>query len=836
MKPILLCYVCSGAILLLSLQPLQSQVPGNPRLQKNPKEVPAIQKQEKLSPLLKQLFESKRTTDVNSRTKPSIPISNALDSVLQITGENVLVDITVPGGVSDVRTDVEKIGGKIVAHFGRVVTATIPIKSLSLLEQSPRVKFVRPAFKARHNGYKDPKIPASVFSPAKTTVYSQGDTAQGSALARTKFNVSGKGVKVGILSDSYNFLGGEQVGVVNGELPGHGNPYNRKKPVQVLLDFDEYGSDEGRAMAEIVHDVAPGAQIAFHTAFVSQASFAQGIVALEKDGCNVIVDDVYYGEEPYFQDGIIAQAIEKVTKKGAAYFSIAGNSNRRSYESNYRPSDFFPFGVTNGSAHNFSGVPGAPTYYQPIYIPAGAMFSTIFQWDQPFFSAGGKGSESDLDIWLLNDQGVPVAGSLSDNVGSGDPVEWVFYVNNTSSTIFYIAITKYSGPDPTRLKYILHDQGQFFNTVPVIPGQLAPTIVGHQNAVSAITIAAAPFDFTPAYGVDTPRVENFSSLGGVSIYFDKVGNRITPELRKKPDFTAPDGANTSFFTADVPWDTDLFPNFFGTSASAPHAAGVAALMIEAQRLKTITPDQIRGIMSSKTYDMDNIYTPGFDKGFDYLTGTGLIRAEQAVEMVRFPNLYIKNLKLISLCSDNPATYRNWKIVNPNNFGVDAHWFLTGFSDNDRLTVAPGETYFTTKTGYFQNRPVPNIVVLDWEDNYGFTRFDIASATSAVCTDDPAVQSVARSQTEKIVIEEPVKPEIAEVFPNPSTSRFRLYLSLNRPERVEITLLSVDGKLLYRKTVAGNGIYDIEASGYKPGMYLMKIRQGNFEKVLKLVKQ
>ncbi len=104
-------------------------------------------------------------------------------------------------------------------------------------------------------------------------------------------------------------------------------------------------------------------------------------------------------------------------------------------------------------------------------------------------------------------------------------------------------------------------------------------------------------------------VELYSSYGGTPNYFDVEGNRIPPLVRKKPDLTAPDGGNTSFFDpfgdGDILEDADSYPNFFGTSAAAPHAAGVAALMIEAQKLKTITPDQIRGVMSTTASDMDD---------------------------------------------------------------------------------------------------------------------------------------------------------------------------------------------------------------------------------------
>ena len=72
---------------------------------------------------------------------------------------------------------------------------------------------------------------------------------------------------------------------------------------------------------EIIHDVAPGASQAFHTAFEGQASFAQGIIDLADAGAKVINDDVIYFAEPLYQDGIVAQAVDQVKARGVAYFS-----------------------------------------------------------------------------------------------------------------------------------------------------------------------------------------------------------------------------------------------------------------------------------------------------------------------------------------------------------------------------------------------------------------------------------------------------------------------------------------------------------------------------------
>ena len=98
-------------------------------------------------------------------------------------------------------------------------------------------------------------------------------------------------MKVGILSDSYDNLGTAKKGIKQGELPGPANPFHFNKPVEVLEDLDSGGTDEGRAMLEIVHDVAPGSALAFHTAFLGEADFAQGIQDLADRGCQVIADD-----------------------------------------------------------------------------------------------------------------------------------------------------------------------------------------------------------------------------------------------------------------------------------------------------------------------------------------------------------------------------------------------------------------------------------------------------------------------------------------------------------------------------------------------------------------
>ena len=135
--------------------------------------------------------------------------------------------------------------------------------------------------------------------------------------------LDGTGQTVGVLSDSYDTATLDLFGdpltihaaedIASGDLPGPGNP-NNPNPVIVIEDFpDPDAADEGRAMLQIVHDVAPKAKLAFATAFVSKMGFADNIRKLRTDAhCSVIVDDIIYTEEPMFSDGIIAQAVDDV--------------------------------------------------------------------------------------------------------------------------------------------------------------------------------------------------------------------------------------------------------------------------------------------------------------------------------------------------------------------------------------------------------------------------------------------------------------------------------------------------------------------------------------------
>lgn len=512
--------------------------------------------------------------------------------LVRIRGQDVVIDAVAAEDPIALRDALVALGITQPAVYGRYVSGLLPIRALVAAAGLAELQFARPAYARVRSG----------------SVTSQGDSALRADLARPTYGVDGAGVVVGSLSDSFDCRGGAASDVGSGDLP---------TGVIVLAEEPgcSSGSDEGRAMMQIVRDVAPGASQAFHTAYGGIADFANGIEELAgAAGAQVINDDVIYFAEPMFQDGVIAQAVDNVNAAGVAYFAAAGNDARQSYEA-----PFSPTVVSGATRHNF-GAGGATDTLQRVTIPARTEVIFVLQWDQPFFSVSGSpGPVSDLDFTLYSTQGVALAGGIDNNVG-GDPVEVFAYKNPSGQAKSYqLGITLKSGPAPGRVKYV------YFGNLTVNEyATNSGALYGHANAAGAAAVGAARYSQTPAFGIDPPLLEYFSSAGGTPILLTTSG-AATLQLRQKPDIVAPDGGDNTFFGSD--YEGNGWPNFFGTSAAAPHAAGVAALMKSFDA--SLTPAQIHGAMQAGAIDMDAA-------GVDFNTGSGLIQADRILASLIAP--------------------------------------------------------------------------------------------------------------------------------------------------------------------------------------------------------
>ncbi|MEW6301112.1 MAG: S8 family serine peptidase, partial [Thermodesulfobacteriota bacterium] len=473
------------------------------------------------------------------------------------------------------------------------------------------------------------------------SVTSQGDASIRADLARANFGVNGSGVKVGVLSDSFHdTIGGTVSGTgCDRTLTGSTPQTSGDLPTNVtLLDSGPGGgTDEGAAMAELIYDVAPGAGILFHSAFNSEADFAQGITELRNCGADVLVDNVIYFLEPMFQDGIIAQAAQAAVNAGVPYFSSAGNGATFGVDQNYVDSN--P-GDTGDDLHNFGG----GDRFARITVPPGCGVQVVLQWNEPFSGTLGPGASTDLDLYLCTAEdpsscGDPILTS-SDPQGcalpsgqGGDPVEAVGVTNllSTPQTI-YVAVERFCGNENVRFRVVtLPLEGCNFASGYTFESGIfnKAQIYGHAAAAGVIAVAAVDYREIDTNGTNTLpsgqiNVEPFSSAGGnLPFYFTGSGNPLpgAPVVRFKPEIAAPDGTNTTFFGDDRLGDDDTFPNFFGTSASAPHAAGVAALMLDANPF--LTPQDVwRGLITT-TRDIETA-------GVDTRSGFGLVDALNAV--------------------------------------------------------------------------------------------------------------------------------------------------------------------------------------------------------------
>jgi Subtilase family len=379
-------------------------------------------------------------------------------------------------------------------------------------------------------------------------------------------------------------------------------------------------SDEGRAMLQLVYDLAPGAELSFATAFTGEDEFAANIRALAEDGADIIVDDVIYFAEPFFQDGVVALAVDDVvTNDSVAYFSSAGNNAAQSYESD----KFDGVGDTaldtildkTYKYHDFNPNSDNTDTRQQIALGSNQQIRLAFQWDDPFYT--NSEVDTDLDIFLIDSTtNQVVAQSSDDNIDNRTPYEYLDFTNTTGSSHNYdLVIGKYAGPTPGRIKYV-----NFGSDISPEYFSDSSTIYGHAAATNAEAVGAVPY-----YRQNTP--ESFTSLGPTTFFYEyqtdangdpiAVARKTTPEIRQKPDLAAIDGTDTTFF-GSPDFDSTGFRNFFGTSAAAPHAAAIAALLQQSNL--NLTPEQIYTQLESTAID---ISTPN-------LVGSGLVNAYDAI--------------------------------------------------------------------------------------------------------------------------------------------------------------------------------------------------------------
>jgi hypothetical protein len=651
----------------------------------------------------------------------------------------VLIDAVTVGDPQQLKAALVALGLQRPSVYSNDVGGWLPVSQLDAATARAEVHSIRAAMPRTRTG----------------AVTSQGDYVQHGAALRSANSLTGAGVTVGVLSDSYDcyavyaanhvaasgaagyasngFLATAATDISTGDLPsnvnvleeaqaGNGGCLNYGAPNQ--LPF----SDEGRAMLQIVHDVAPGASLAFYTGENSEADFANGIgqlaapVSAGGAGAKVIADDLGYFDEPFFQDGILAQAIDAVEANGVAYFSAAGNDGTLAYDNTNTASSF----TTTASSTapnagelllNFDASGATTTASLPVTIAAlvpGEVVAIVVEWDQPYVTGAPNsgGATSKIDVCLIGsgpdqieDYDGNTATCSGPNALGSDSYQVMIVGNpanasgNTAAENLNIQVGLAGGTAPPgRIKVAVEDDGAG-STINAFQTNTA-TIQGHPGAAGAAAVGAAFFFDTPACGSTPAQLETYSSEGGAPILFDTSGTRLTtPVIRQKPDFVGPDGVNDTFLGFTLASDgypdgmlntsnascqnEPHYPNFFGTSAATPHAASIAALMLQAN--PALTPTQMYQALSSSALPMA---TPAPN----YQSGYGFVQADAAFALLPpvAPPAPTLTLAASSIAGGSSTTI-TWSSANATGCTASGSW-------SGALAITGSQTLKPTATG------------------------------------------------------------------------------------------------------------------------------------------
>jgi hypothetical protein len=431
----------------------------------------------------------------------------------------------------------------------------------------------------------------------------EGDAIHRAAQARAAFNIDGTGAKVGVISDGAVSWAAAQA---TGDLPA-------------ALQINAVGSgDEGTAMLEIVHDLAPGAMLAFSSGNGGAAAMilSQNWLA-QVANCRILADDLWFPREPYFQDGPVAlNAANLVNTLDVVYFTSAGNRAQRHVQQGFVDGGSRAIG-TAGTFRPHAFGPGDFTLDLRLSNPngTGVRHTIVLQWGEAYAAAGRN-----FDLYLLDGtlSNVLQASTTVQN-GAGDPVELIDFTYNGPDNVpaFLVVDFNSAAAAPAGMPLKIAANGPRFLQYVTAAGSINP------HAGHPLVMALGAIDQADA-GADSPEAS--SSRGPFTVLFPAAASR------GKPDAMGIDGVSVT--------GVGGFPTpFFGTSAAAPHGAGIAALLRGA--LPALTALQVRDALKVTAVDL-------LPAGFDNTSGAGRLDALNAL------GLYLNNPPVADAGNDTTA--------------------------------------------------------------------------------------------------------------------------------------------------------------------------------------
>jgi hypothetical protein len=472
---------------------------------------------------------------------------------------------------------------------------------------------------------------AAVMSPddgetnadTENPIQSEGVPLHNADLAQD-LGVTGSGVTVGAISNGVVSLADAQA---REELPA----------VTVLMTGS---GDEGTAMLEIIHDMAPDASLMFHATGSGTAGHVIAVTNLVAAGADVIAEDLAYDTEPAFQQGVVATAREGAALAGVPVHSSSGNrGTNHTARVPAAGTGSGPDGINSGfvgctidPTNVVAIAPGGDTTFD---LTVGSNTRFTLQWSEPraIFPTAGAGGFTDLDLYVMDASGtVCLAESLAaQGGGSGDTIE-------------RISTDSFGIPSGTPVKVVVnvYDATGAADT-PILDlrwrgsasQQDQPTRAGSNDPDKNYTGLAYVIG---AVNAGSGLLEGFSSAGPVDLTLTTVcPGGVYPCVLGVPgssstyqgmDFLGADGTSVSgvggFGSGLCPADDQGDCLFFGTSAAAPHTAACDALVRSLPSFgASVAPATTRARLAATAVD----FPPA---GEDSTNGAGLLDCFAAI--------------------------------------------------------------------------------------------------------------------------------------------------------------------------------------------------------------